>query len=369
MFKKSIFLYLLFFVFPSLVLAQAAPQKLATDLPNISVIGNFVGEHSQTKKAFDVQELEFAFQSYLYPGVKVDVFSSIHKEGHESHLELEEGYVTFFNIGNTFAPNYLSNLGLGAIVGKKLIAFGKENPLHPEQSRFINRSFSTQYFLGGQHGLAGEGLSFQYLLPLPFFSQLDAGYVQVPHSETSDSIPYADAAQFARLWNSVPLGSSLEFETGLNYLGSQTKVEVDHDGEPVLVSKLAALYGLDLTLTGKKKGRDFYFLRTELYHATYGPDALAHTGGFVSALIAPSKTTEFGVRYAFLGLHPERLADEAETPSSSDVAQSQWSFIASKKLTETSKFRLQYSFGNRSQDSVILAQFVFGMGPHAHVLQ
>ena len=59
-------------------------------------------------------------------------------------------------------------LDWGTIVGKKLIGFGKINPLHPEQWQFVDRPILNQTFLG-KASLSAEGVQLLTLLPLPFF--------------------------------------------------------------------------------------------------------------------------------------------------------------------------------------------------------
>ena len=102
-------------------------QAKVTEVPDISVIGNFIGQQSKTVKEFNVGEIEFAFQHYLYPDVKAEVFAALHKENGERKFELEEAFVTFSDLFGTLFPNKLSGLGIGAIVGQKRIGIGKEN--------------------------------------------------------------------------------------------------------------------------------------------------------------------------------------------------------------------------------------------------
>ena len=108
-------------------ISHAQTQKKVTDLPNISVIGNIIGVSNDHQKTMDVKDIEFSFQHYLYPSVKADVFVGLHKEHGERSLELEEGYVTFLDTLNVVVPNAGLPSGLGTIVGKKLIGFGKIN--------------------------------------------------------------------------------------------------------------------------------------------------------------------------------------------------------------------------------------------------
>lgn len=372
MLKKSLVLVLLL---SGSLLAQ---QKAATDLPNISLIGNFLGEQSHEKGSFNVKEIEFAFQHYLYPSVKADVFASLHKESNETHLELEEGFLTFFDVPSLVAPNFSSPVSFGAIVGKKLLPVGKENALHPEQLPFVDRALSNQYFFASEHGLAGEGVILNTLLPTPFYASLELGYAGLPHEPEAesehtlepgsiDSLTHLRHAYFTKLSTSFKPASSMELETGLSYLGSQVGISETHEGEDTAHTHRfnTSTYVLDMTLSFSSLGVDKYKLRSELYHNSY--NKTSSTGGFVYGVYRPSKQAEFGLRYAFIGslnssgAHDDALFGTALHPSV-------WSIISSYNLTETSKIRLQYSFGNRHLDSAVFVQLIFGMGPHSHVL-
>ena len=191
----------------------AQTTKEVTDLPDISVIGNFMATHTDSSKSFDVKEIEFSFQHYLYPSVKADVFAALHKENGERKFELEEAYITFSDLYNVLVPNSATNLGLGAIVGSKLLNIGKTNPLHPEQWDFVDRPLVLKNFLGNEEGLSAEGGQLMYLLPVPFFSQIELGYWTAnKHEEeegaTHSGIEYENRLFTGRLWNSVPLSET-----------------------------------------------------------------------------------------------------------------------------------------------------------------
>ena len=62
--------------------AQMAPLPVrpALDIPNISVIGLVNGTFSRGQTAsLSVDEVEFAFQNVIFPGVRADVFAALHK--------------------------------------------------------------------------------------------------------------------------------------------------------------------------------------------------------------------------------------------------------------------------------------------------
>ncbi|MEK9657227.1 MAG: hypothetical protein VW378_02500 [bacterium] len=360
---KKLLTYLLICLY-ALSITSYAQQKKATDLPNISVIGSFLGTHTDEKDDFSVNEIELSFQHMLYPSVKADIFMALHKEGdNKLELALEEAYVTFIDLAGVIAPNMASNLGIGAILGKKMVNFGKLNPLHPEQRKFIDRPLATQQVLGGHESLSGEGAQLAYLLPLPFFSQIELGYWKVAKHEEEESsqteeahgVEYEKELLNTRLWNSMAISEQQEIELGLSFLLGNASAESKKEQQELI--------GLDLSYTHELGVNQKLSLQGEYYNALYGEEdepnegRKRQIGGFVSAFYSFNASYEAGLRYGTLGKH----GDEGQSKT-------QWSLIAVKQLTDTSKFRLQYNTGDQVEDTAYL-QFIFGMGPHSHVLQ
>ncbi len=356
--KRSLFMIVMLSMLTSFVYAQS---KAPTDLPNFSVIGNFLGTHTESASSFDVQEIEVSYQHYLYPSVKADVFTAFHKEESGAvAIGLEEAYVTFSVLFGVLVPNYTYNLGLGAIVGKKRVGFGKLNTLHPEQWLFVDRPLATQQLVGGAEGLAAEGAQINYLLPLPFFSQLEAGLwtVAAHHDheeegeESHSGVEYENKLFNSRLWNGFKLSTNQELELGLNYLiGNVTATEADDKAD---------VLGVDLTYNLDLNRDKYLLLKAEAYQATYGHEGESRAdqlGGFVLGNLKLNNYYQTGFRYSFLGKH----GDEGSS-------QTQLSLMLTRQLTETSKFRLQYNINDSAEDMVAV-QFVFGVGPHSHVLQ
>ena len=347
-------------------MSHAQTQKKVTDLPNISVIGNIVGVSNDHQKTMDVKDIEFSFQHYLYPSVKADVFVGLHKENGKRTFELEEGYVTFLDTFNVFFPNMGLPSGLGTIVGKKLIGYGKTNALHPEQWQFVDRPLLNETFLGKGHGLSAEGVQLSALLPLPFFSQVEWGYWTASthghddedgdhgnhggHAE-AHGIEYENRLMSTRFWNGFSISDTQELELGFNYLLGNASAESTDDQQ--------ALMGLDVTFNQEFNDRNLT-IQAEYSRAEYGEEGEAREkqrATAITALIDATKDIQLGVRYDELGKH----GDEGE-----DITR--LAFVATRQLTETSKFRLQYNTGEHVEDTV-MAQFIFGMGPHSHVLQ
>ena len=337
----------------------AQTAKTVTDLPDVSVIGNFLNTSSSSKKSFDVKEIELTFQHYLYPSVSAWVTTAFHKgDDGKTEFELEEAYVNFADLTSVLLPELNLDLGIGAIVGKKLLNIGKTNPLHPEQWAFVDRSIVIEQFFGKEEGLAGEGAQASYLLPISFFSQVEVGYwaasahAQEGEEEESHGVEYSNKLLTTRLWNGFDLSDTQSFEIGANFLRGNATASSKDDQQDVM--------GFDLTYLQDLGKNQSLKLQAEYYQATYGEEGEARadqTGGYLSAFYKMNKHYQAGLRYATLGKH----GDEGNV-------QNQWSAILTRQLTETSKLRIQYNTGENVEDTVYL-QMLFGIGPHSHVLQ
>ena len=298
-------LYILFFMcMTSLTFAQSDVK--ATDLPDISVIGNFQAIYGETTNEFGVSEIEFSFQHYLFPGVKANVFTALHEEDDEMAFELEEAFVDFATFFSTVFNTNLSS-DLGVIIGQKFLNVGKINALHPEQWEFIDRDISTSYFLGGEESLSAQGVRVTGLLPLPYFAQLELGYWDGAHSHSDEhtSVEYTENMISSRLWNSFNFSKNRELEIGLNYLSANNGMS-DDTQELVVV---------DLTYDVVNNSSDSYKVQSELYRANYGEDGEdkeVQSGFFVSGLYQFSPNYEVGLRYGFLGSHGDEGDDETQ---------------------------------------------------------
>lgn len=116
---------------------------------------------------------------------------------------------------------------------------------------------------------------------------------------------------------------------------------------------------IDASFTQELANNQLIDVRSEFYSAFFGHDGeprANQTGTMVSTTIDVTPTWELGLRYSTLGKHED-----------TDTVKTQWSAMITRQLTETSKFRLQSNSGENTE-STILAQFIFGMGPHSHVL-
>ncbi len=346
-------------VFPDHKGLPAAEGKaaVATAFPDISLIGNFVGTFPSAGRAtFSVSELEMAIQHYLYPSVKADVFLSFDKEEGAFHATVEEGYVTFLNLLDVAGLPGSDAFPLELIVGRKLLPVGRINPLHSEQWLFSDRPLPVTQFLGVEEGIAGEGLALSYLLPVPFFSQLQVGAWQMDAAaaEPASGMAYRSPTMTSRLFSSFSTGSSDEWELGFNGVWTHAWAFADQTS--------GRLWGADLRYTHLVSDSNSLIWQSELYQADYpstvdGTDLTPQWGGYTSLSYQLNRYHQLGIRFGWLGNYGLSGGD-----------QTQWSFAWTRYLTETTRFRIQYNTGQNTE-SAVLAQFTFGMGPHSHVMQ
>lgn len=115
--------------------------------PDISVIPSFVVcpqgakdcAYGEADAALNLQEVEAAFQGYLNPYVRGDIFLSVNTQG----IDVEEAYASFVR-------------GLGPVqarLGKYRVDWGSINPLHPHAYSWIFQPLVEERFFGP------EGLS------------------------------------------------------------------------------------------------------------------------------------------------------------------------------------------------------------------
>jgi hypothetical protein len=333
----------------------AAPARGgATLLPNISGIGNVIfrggPEGTEDRGRFNTQEVEIIFQDRVAPNLRADFFLAADKE-EEWSVGVEEAFLTW---SNPFGMPRLS-----ARLGKVRTPFGKLNPLHPHQWRFVDQPSVITAFLG-HHGLNSDGAMLQYLLPVgDLFANLEIGAWQT-RSEAEDGLGFAGFGRdafSARLWLSRALGREKELELGVShYQGSGTPEGLDDVRD-------LALNGIDLTYRAYPGGDRRIVVQGEaIRHHTSGPGQNRDRwGGYLDLAYRPNRYYEGGIR-----------GDSTRLPYPQDGQESAISAYVTRFLTEQTSLRFQVRHGSRPEQSgftEVFVQFLFGFGPHFHLLQ
>lgn len=322
----------------------------ATNLPDISVLGNFQASsvhNDPDKTGFAMKEIELSLQGYLYPTIRSDVFLGIHQENGETGIDMEEAFLTFSGVSE----------GFGFKVGKKKLSVGKQNSLHSEQWALVELPLAVSDFLG-EEGVSAEGVSMEYILPLPFFLQAELGFwKQSAKSATEDSqiekpFMWSNWLTNARLWASVAPADNMELEWGLSYLiGSGPEFQEYRDSATLLGTDMTLRYWLEDGSKVVFQGEAFA-LQREVQESV-----LNRVGGYGYMGYKPDRRWEFGMR-----------GDYSQSAALTETVQETLSLIGTYQLTETSKFRLQYTHDLMGDDHGLFAQILFGVGPHSHGL-
>ncbi len=210
--------------------------------PDISVIGNFLAvagpSRFTTEPVFELTEAEAAFQAVVDPYARADFFVAVGPDG----AELEEGFITF-----TSLP---ANLLLKA--GKIRAQFGKVSVLHTHRLPTADRPLVAVNLLGGEEGLADNGVSLSHLIqnPLVFLEltgEVFAGRSGVFQSTERARLAYAGRVRAYRdLTEStnLDLGSSFAFGPFL----PEGPGEAGDPAAPVPEALDRRLVGVDVTL-------------------------------------------------------------------------------------------------------------------------
>ncbi|MDP2866836.1 MAG: hypothetical protein Q8O90_11390 [Elusimicrobiota bacterium] len=379
--KKILFISVFLSIITSFAGAQEAgtpPQGMRgtpANLPDISVIGVIDG-HTSSSKADDSRdklefnEVETAFQGYIYPEMKADVFLALHKHDGEYASEICEAKVSFLRLAE----------GLSAELGKVHVEFGKLNKAHSHVRAMTDQPAVLTNFLG-DHALNPQGGTLKYLLPLPFYAQVQAGAWQgTPHAHHVDGdltadvldvdqstvtvvLAPAESEEFSpagkiytgRFNMSFPLSSGAELELGASYLKSKGSHYTHHKDD-------INLAGADFTLKFWPSTYKRLTLQGEYMRLVRAIPVgkLKRDGFYVFANYRVSKYWDFGARF-----------DYAENAFPAITYERDYSLIATRRLTETTTLRAQYKHINLSGEKTDEGwfQLIFGLGPHSHELE
>jgi hypothetical protein len=123
-------------------------------LPDISLIGNFVGHVGNDKRdperdRLRLDEVEIGIQSYVYPGIRADAFIVFA----DDEAVVEEGFLTVQNLGR----------GLSAQVGRRKVPFGRVNQLHPHSWLYTVQPYVLSNLVSGASRSDGDGAFAAYL--------------------------------------------------------------------------------------------------------------------------------------------------------------------------------------------------------------
>jgi outer membrane murein-binding lipoprotein Lpp len=340
---------------------QPAPAVPATNLPQISVIANGGAlfqdrKRDDSRNRFENDELEIAFQSWVYPSIRFDAILAYDKE-EDFAGSVEEAYATVVQLGNT---------PFGAKLGRMRLPFGRVNAIHPHQ--LLHRDYPLPVLnLLSEHGTISNGAVLNYLPPSQrLYAQLQLGLFTlddhaapgVPHDPALEDFgAKGQLLRMARLTLAPVINRDNELEFGLSGLTTR------------------ALNGDDLRLLGVDfQYRRFYGAAQRLllsgewfqHRRERSGAGVNRQGYYLLASYKPDRYWEYGLRYDW---SQRAYLDAANDVSGADRA---LSAILTYRMNEQSFVRLQWRNLKPADDSVrneLLLQLMFGFGPHSHPLE
>ena len=267
--------------------SQRAPLRLAGDDPDLG------GDLTHAAAGFTVQEAEFGFQAVVDPYFRADVFLTI---PNLSGLEVEEAMVT-----TTSLP---ADLQVKAGIFRS--ALGRQNGQHLHTQSFSRRPLLNAAYLGTD-GLRAPGLQVSWLVPVPFFAQLnlEAFSVGAPDSldqpTTFGGGARTDFTYAAELKTFAAASESLSISGGLNFATGLSAGLVDF---PELTGARSYLYGADLYVKFKPANETQGYFNiawtTEYFARKLG--RYLDAGLYTQLVVQVSRRWSIGAREDVLGL-------------------------------------------------------------------
>lgn len=355
--------------FPAIEIPKASPPQTAraSFAPDISVVGNNTGRFLSVRGDADrnrlqLAEIELALEQPVYEGIR---FRAILAGSAEERFAsaFEEAYVSLLRVGR---------LPVSGTVGRKRIAFGRMNTVHPHARPFVDQPAVLSHLLATD-GLTGNGASVAYQIPLrSAFASLEVGYTHTSQDapvtvssggrmiESPTGLGADGNVTSARLWLAKQV-SNAEVEVGLSHVAGRTAN-----------ANRVSVTGLDLSLRRSVPVLGRLTLQTEAIWRRVS-DESGESGGHTSsgwyalAQISPDQYSDYALRL-----------DETSAAWPLPGRERSISLAWTNHLTEASALRLQYRFGDRSTSALlpsaqgfneVLLQFLWGAGSHSHPLQ
>jgi hypothetical protein len=149
------------------------------------------GDHDPSRNGFSLQQAEISASGAVDPYF----YGESHIVFKEDGVELEEAYGITLGMPG----------GLQAKTGYYLTEFGRVNPTHPHSWSFIDQPVVITRMFGGD-GQRGAGLRLAWLMPVPWFAELQFGMqnatgAQMPSffgDQAGATAHYKDAAALAK---------------------------------------------------------------------------------------------------------------------------------------------------------------------------
>jgi len=292
--------------------------------PAISVNGLFLGTYNSegnsnpdhlNRTGLNIQELELRLSGYVDNYFRADLTLAMHDI---DEIEIEEFLFSFLPVHS------LSIQG-----GKFFTPFGKHNQLHTHQFPFIDQPLVNEAILGDE-GLNEIGVGVNYLLPLPFYSELNLQVLNGDNEEVFNGSLNDDFAYLVYWTNLLDLSDAWTMEIGGSYAYGKKGI----GGGPDVSSHLASA---DLRFKYKPLGRERYKTFIWLTEFISSSNDLSQSGAYTFVQYQFARRWWVQGRYGYF------------TGDNDMDDKNRWSAAAAYTPSEFSAVRIQYNYLDQYQ--------------------
>ena len=324
---------LVYFVIFSVALGVLNAQTTVN--PDISVIGELVGTWENGSSQLQGSSVELAFQGYVNPYARVDVF--LHKHMPEEPIEVEEAVLSIER-GLPF--------GLALRTGKLRPDFGKINGQHNHTFPQIALPTPVEQILSDEKWGA-SGLEGRWLLPLPWYSNLSVAYLQ--NGISAEGTPAPGPSMASRYSVFIDLSPVSHLETGVSYYQVLDKADEN-------------IKALDLKYKWRPDKYRALVWQTELFNR---PASNHLANG--SLIVQPKVTAGYSLlNYQFNKVWNLGAIVDYSSNLDEAVYHSEGAFVGYSPAEETTVVRLFLKQEHAGDDTnpQFMAQMLWSLGPH-----
>lgn len=276
----------------------------------------------------------------------------------EMALQLSGNVDTWFRVKTTFSMEGTSQFGLEELVGyglitnnlslqvgKFFIPIGKHNQLHAHDHPFVAIPVSNEMVLG-EDGIQEIGFGASYLLPVPFFSEINLQILEGENDTLFASTINDGFAYLTRSGNSFDLSDETTMDANLAYAFGDNSLSGPYRTTEVL--------GVDIRFKHKPLGREGY--RTTVWQSEF----LTSTREQVKTGFYTYLQQQFAKRWWMQG----RYSHSYQGSDRSD--QNQYSFALSYFPSEFLETKLEYTHLNQItvDENQLFLRLNFTLGAH-----
>ena len=273
-------------------------------------------------------------------------------------LQLSGNVDTWFRVKTTFSMEGTSQFGLEELVGSGLITnnlslqvgkffvpIGKHNQLHAHDHPFVAIPVSYEMVLG-EDGIQEIGFGASYLLPVPFFSEINLQILEGENDTLFASTLNDGFAYLTRSANSFDLSDETTMDANLAYVFGDNSLSGPYRTTEVL--------GVDIRFKHKPLGREGY--RTTIWQSEF----LTSTREQVKTGFYTYLQQQFAKRWWMQG----RYSHSYQGSDRSD--QNQYSFALSYFPSEFLETKLENTHLNQyaADENQLFLRLNFTLGAH-----